>query len=177
MASPPSFLPADQSFLLSSFHAGIDCMSMQLREVAPGPANIAFRLFGDGDASQKRAELFPAFAALELRTKAFSEPCASKDVTDALVADVTALFVRARAIASAGVVLHDEFWARPVPLERVARHHKVELDAVTTRCTDFYRRVEITRHATERLARVCDDVMSFTQLAARFGIEVPAAVV
>ena len=173
MASPPAFLPAGQSLLVSSFRVGIDCLSMQLRCVAPGPAKIAERLFGDC----VRMELFPAFAALEQRTRAFSEPCAPKDVTDALVADVTALFVRARAIASAGVVLHDEFWAQPVPLERVVKRHKVELDPVTTRCTDFCRRVESTRHATDELARVCDDVMCFTQLAARFGIEVPAAVV
>ena len=171
MASPPAFLPAEQSLLLSSFRAGLDCLSMQLRGVAPGPANVAERLFGDC----VRTELFPAFAALEQGTKAFSEPCASKDVTDALVADVTALFVRARAVASAGVVLHDEFWAQPVPLERVAKRHKVELDPVTTRCTDFCRRVESTRHATEKLSRVCDDVMCFTQLAVRFGLEVPAA--
>jgi|GEM_PF-6033507 len=172
MDPPPAFLPAGQSLLLSSFRAGLDCLSMQLRCVAPGPANIAERLFGD---RVDFAELFPAFVALEQKTKAFSEPCASKDVTDALVADVTALFVRARAVASAGVVLHDEFWAQPVPLERVAKRFKVELDPVTTRCTDFCRRAESTRHATEKLSRVCDDVMCFTQLAARFGLEVPAA--
>ena len=47
MDPPPAFLPAGQSLLLSSFRAGLDCLSMQLRCVAPGPANIAERLFGD----------------------------------------------------------------------------------------------------------------------------------
>ena len=180
----PSFIGKNNELLLSMFRSGVHVLEHHLRNDTASIARTVFTLFGDlHDEEQDqemsdlvRTTMFPTFAALEESSKGFQEgpDNMNKEVIDALRVDVTALFVRVRAIADAGITAHEEFHKQEVPTARVFKKAKLELDAVTTRCTDFHRRFETAREGTARLSGVCNDILLFTQMAARFGLEVPA---
>ena len=106
----------------------------------------------------KQACMFPSFASVDN-----DENC-----SQALIKDVSALFVETREIAIETIEWSKGFvYDEPMP-ESMRPH----LGEKTKMCTDYFDRYRQSLHDREKLAVVCDNILAFTQLATRYGFTI-----
>ena len=178
---PTAFL-REHKLLIIAYRAGMYALDGQLNNCMRSTQATVARLFGDNKAEEKeraermRTEMFPAFSALEkspnFNTEAVGGVGSTIDerITVALKSDVSAMFVRVRAIADEAIpTLRDFVFDNPMPEAK-----RPKLSADTKRCTDYFDRHRAARKEMDELEKLCDDILWFTQLAAKHKFDVPA---
>ena len=169
---PTAFL-REHKFLIASYRAGMYVLNGQLNKALRARRSVestVIRLFGETRRDQaKDMDVFPVMMALEAQTNGFLD-ATDEQITVAIKADVSALFVRVRDVADEAIVqLRDFVFDNPNASKR--RKH-ITSDA-TKRCTDYFDRHSAARKEMEELEKLCDDVLWFTQLATVHKLEVP----
>ena len=150
----------DDKLLLACYRGGVYCLGLHLEPtIRRSRLDTETRLFGEIK-DKNKVIFFPRFAAMDK----------DEGVAAALTADVSELFVRVREIAFEGVG-----WSKDIVYDNpMPESMRANLDEKTKRCTDFFDRYNQAKRDMEKLAEMGDDMLCFTQLAARYGFRVPS---
>jgi len=157
----------EHKLLIASYKAGVYCLSQHLDPNSRRTRQDSMlKLFGDPDDKEhdkaKGQKMFPRFAALDKE----------EALQGALTADVTALFVQVREVAFESIAWSEDFvYHYPMPESK-----RPNLDEKTKRCTDFFDRYSQAQGDMKKIVDMSDDILLFTQLAARYGFAVPPAI-
>ena len=152
----------DDKLLIACYHGGVYSLGLHLEPTfRRSRFDTATRLFGEIK-DENKVKFFPRFAAMDKE----------EGVADALTADVSELFVRVREIAFEAVA-----WSKDIVYDNpMPGSMRPNLDEKTKSCIDFFDRYNQAKRDMEKLAEMGDDILCFTQLAARYGFAVPPAI-
>ena len=152
----------DDKLLIACYHGGVYCLGLHLEpNIRWSRFDTATRLFGEIK-DENKVKFFPRFAATDKE----------EGVAAALTADVSELFVRVREIAFEAVA-----WSKDIVYDNpMPDSMRPNFDEKTKSCTDFFDRYNQAKRDMEKLAAMGDDILCFTQLAARYGFAVPTAI-
>ena len=163
----------EHKLLLEAFHDGVERLQNHLE--LPLSCFIETTVLKLLTSHQEKSLMFPNFAAATTTTTTTTTTVTtnsssiSEDQKKALITDVSELLVKAREVAlEAREWAEDYVYHYPMPKEM---RSNADYDEKTKLCTDFYDRYTQSFRDREKLAVLCGDILLFTKMAARHGLE------
>ena len=162
----------EHKLLLEAFHDGVDRLHNHLElPVSCLIETTILKLLTSSN--EEKSLMFPNFAAATTNTVTTNNSSSISEVQKkALITDVSDLFVKAREVAlEAREWAEDYVYHYPMPKEMRPPYIHDDDDEKTKLCTDFYDRYTQSFRDREKLAVLCGDILLFTKMAARHGLE------
>ena len=162
----------EHKLLLEAFHYGVDRLQNHLE--LPVSCFIETTILKLLTSNEEKSLMFPNFAAATTNTVTTNNSSSISEVQKkALIMDVSDLFVKAREVAlEAREWAEDYVYHYPMPKEMRPPSYIHDDDHEKTKlCTDFYDRYTQSFRDREKLAVLCGDILLFTKMAARHGLE------